>query len=88
MIAKLFIVKNEFGRLLCENPECKSLPEFVDPAYSASTPPRRFGYLKSGSKGVELFFERGLYIYFCEGCIDNLYKKLKLVLDRNLWSFE
>jgi hypothetical protein len=101
--AEAFIVDyNDHIFYQCANEECKKLPKFINRLHIVPYDSRLLGdtnripteeyYLKSGNKAVKIAIGCGNYatgyVIFCEGCIDDLYKQLKLVLDRNLWAFK
>lgn len=75
------IIKIDINGKHCDNSTCQHLSEYnyniLGNVY----------FIKHDSTCLVIMMDGGVE-YYCNGCIDEIYNKLKPVLDRKLWVFE
>lgn len=64
----------------CDNPDCKHNPEYHNQIL-------RTFFIKKEVTCLAIQIAGGREIY-CKDCIDVVYRKLKPILDKNLWVFQ
>jgi hypothetical protein len=67
----------------CSNPNCQKLEKYTTHIIGKNY------HIKKGTEALYMYVGiDGIADVYCGGCIDWVYKRLKPLLNKNLWAFE